>query len=247
MIRRERLERKLEKRREWAGKAEARSDARFNAAHNLADAIPLGQPILCGHHSERHARRDAERIANNMTKGCEESRLAEHHEACATGIERALERSVFSDDADAVEKLEVRIAENEAKRDKMKLVNKLFKKGDAEGLAALGLNLESLKARLAGRFSWDQQPFAKFELTNLGARIRADRERIEEVKARSARATKAEEAGGVVVEGTGDYCRVTFAEKPEREVLDALKAAGFVWGGGSWTGLREKLPAAVTV
>jgi len=247
MIRRERLERKLEKRREWAGKAEARSDARFNAAHNLADAIPLGQPILCGHHSERHARRDAERIANNMTKGCEESRLAEHHEACATGIERALERSVFSDDADAVEKLEVRIAENEAKRDKMKLVNKLFKKGDAEGLAALGLNLESLKARLAGQFSWDQQPFAKFELTNLGARIRADRERIEEVKARSARATKAEEAGGVVVEGTGDYCRVTFAEKPEREVLDALKAAGFVWGGGSWTGLREKLPAAVTV
>lgn len=32
----------------------------------IADHIPLGQPILVGHHSEKHARRDAERIENGM-------------------------------------------------------------------------------------------------------------------------------------------------------------------------------------
>jgi phospholipid N-methyltransferase len=34
----------------------------------IADVIPLGQPILVGHHSERHARKDAEKIENGMRK-----------------------------------------------------------------------------------------------------------------------------------------------------------------------------------
>jgi hypothetical protein len=55
--------------RHWARKRHARSDAAFESARRLADAIPLGQPILLGHHSERHACRDAERIHHNMSKG----------------------------------------------------------------------------------------------------------------------------------------------------------------------------------
>ena len=38
---------------------------------------------------------------------------------------------------------------------------------------------------------------------------------------------------------------MTFAEKPERSTLDALKAAGFYWGQGSWTGKLESLPEEV--
>ena len=38
------------------------------AVSRIADNIPLGQPILIGHHSERHARKDAERIENGMRK-----------------------------------------------------------------------------------------------------------------------------------------------------------------------------------
>lgn len=34
----------------------------------IADAIPLGQPILIGHHSEKHARRDIERIEYGMRR-----------------------------------------------------------------------------------------------------------------------------------------------------------------------------------
>lgn len=38
------------------------------AVSAIADNIPLGQPILVGHHSERHARRDAAKIENGMRR-----------------------------------------------------------------------------------------------------------------------------------------------------------------------------------
>jgi len=50
-----------------ARRARDAEQARAGAAR-IADGIPLGQPILVGHHSERHARRDAERIENGMRK-----------------------------------------------------------------------------------------------------------------------------------------------------------------------------------
>lgn len=39
-----------------------------SAVSRIADNIPFGQPILVGHHSEKHARKDAERIRNGMQK-----------------------------------------------------------------------------------------------------------------------------------------------------------------------------------
>jgi hypothetical protein len=170
---------------------------------------------------------------------------AESMESRANGIEAQLDRSIYSDDNNAIEALEARIAENEAKRDRMKLVNKLYKKGDAAGLEAIGLNLESIKEKLAkaGPY-WGSAPHLPYEMTNLGARIRADQKRIEEVRQRQTRTEQAEQSGGIVINGT-DYVSVTFAEKPDRSVLDALKAADFRWSRGSWYGYRAKLPVEV--
>lgn len=38
------------------------------AVERITEHIPFGQPILIGHHSERHARKDAEKIRNGMNK-----------------------------------------------------------------------------------------------------------------------------------------------------------------------------------
>jgi len=57
----ERFEQYSENRSEDAKSARA-------AVSAIADNIPLGQPILVGHHSERHARRDAEKIENGMRR-----------------------------------------------------------------------------------------------------------------------------------------------------------------------------------
>jgi hypothetical protein len=58
---------------ERAGRFDGYSTRRAEEAHRakaavaeLADGIPFGQPILVGHHSERRARRDAEKIQRGM-------------------------------------------------------------------------------------------------------------------------------------------------------------------------------------
>jgi hypothetical protein len=40
---------------------------------------------------------------------------------------------------------------------------------------------------------------------------------------------------------------VTFAEKPDRAILDAIKLDGFVWRSPSWIGKRENIPECVRV
>lgn len=248
--RRERLERKLEKRNEWAQKATFCAAASFGAARRLSAQIPFGQPILVGHHSERRARKDAERITRGFAKGCELSKLASHHSGAATGLERQLEGSIFSDDPDAVEALEAKIEKAEAYQDKCKRINAAIRKHAKAGREAQQTALEDLGFTPAQAVDALTPDFAgrlgvpDYVSKNNGANIRRLRKRLEEVKARQARTARAEEApDGVLIEGTGDYVRVTFPDKPAREVLDALRAAGFRWGAGSWVGRRAALPA----
>ena len=237
MTRRERLEAKIERRHEWADKRETKAAAVFKAGEPFTSDIAFNTQT--GHIPFRA------RLIAREDRAHESLQVAQHHRAKADGLERQLDRTVFSDDENATEALEARAAENEQKRDRMTLINKLFRKGDAAGLAAIGVNLDNLRARVADLESWqDKQPFAKYELTNIGARIRADRKRIGEVKRRQERAASAEAQGGVSAEYVGEYARVTFAEKPERDVLDALRAWGS-WGGGAWTGRTETLPEIV--
>lgn len=48
------------------------------AVSAIADNIPLGQPILVGHHSEKRARRDAKRIENGMRKAIKAFKTSEY-------------------------------------------------------------------------------------------------------------------------------------------------------------------------
>lgn len=235
MTRRERLEAKLTKREEWAaGRRQKAAALHAQADPYRGDIAFATQP---GHIPERA------RVIRATDRAFEHADMAAHHDAKADGLAAQLDRSIFSDDDNAIAALETRIGEHEAERDRMKLVNRLYKRGDAAGLAALGLDLERLRAEVAHHgLSWVRAPFEGYQMTNLGARIRTDRERIADIKRRQERSERAKAAGGVVIEGD-EYVRVTFAEKPEREVLDALREAGFNWGAGSWVGRRAALPA----
>lgn len=64
----DRAEQRAERFEEYSEKRAADSEAAHAAVSRIADGIPFGQPILVGHHSERHARKDAERIENGMRK-----------------------------------------------------------------------------------------------------------------------------------------------------------------------------------
>jgi hypothetical protein len=241
MTYRERMERKLEKREEWAEGRDHKASALLKQNEPFrGDWAFASQP---GHIPERA------RVIAREDRAIEHLEMANHHRQAADGLARALDRSIYNDDENATEALEARIKANEAKREQMKLVNKLYRKNDAVGLEKLGLNLESLKARLnrEGVMPWCRIPYAAYELSNLGGRITADRKRLSVVKGRQERSAAAEQSGGVAIEksSNGKYCTVTFSEKPERSTLDALKAAGFHWGNGSWSGYTEKLPEGI--
>ena len=247
MTQRERLEAKLERRHEWAEKAATRSTQAFNHAHELTANIPFGQPVLIGHHSQHRHERTLDRSWSAMGKACELSNLAEHHESKAAGLEIALDKTIFSDDSDAIEAIQERIATNEAKREEMKKINGLYRKADVAGLAALGVDYETLKVKLAGLGAWfGKAPHMPYEMQNLGQRITSDKKRIESIKMQNARKERAEAAGGVaIVRGAGGYAQVTFADKPDYSIIRALKDADFHWSGGSWFGHTEKIPASV--
>lgn len=80
----DRAEDRAERREEWADKAAARSEAAHKGVRRIADAIPFGQPILVGHHSERHARKDQDRIHSGMRKAIDEEAKAKHHARMAS-------------------------------------------------------------------------------------------------------------------------------------------------------------------
>jgi hypothetical protein len=247
MTRRERLERKLEKRQEWAEARKARAAARFQAAHNATAGIPMGQPILIGHHSESRHRAALARSDANMRAGCESSDMAKHHESKAAGLEAQLEGSIFSDDEDAIEQLEAKIAVLELERDRIKAYNASCRKGTPdESLLDDAQRADLHVVRRVCPYQLGKNgSFPGYKLQYVGAGIKRAKERIEQIKARNERTAKAEaSAGGVVIEGA-EWVRVTFAEKPDRSVLNALKEAGFRWGGGYWSGKRESLPQSV--
>jgi hypothetical protein len=64
----ERAEQRAERFDDYSDKRTADSARATDTVRRITDGIPFGQPILVGHHSERHARKDAERIENGMRK-----------------------------------------------------------------------------------------------------------------------------------------------------------------------------------
>lgn len=75
----------------YSEKREAEADQAAAAVRGIAENIPLGQPILVGHHSERRARKDAERIENGMRKAVNLWETAEYWQDRARGALRHAE------------------------------------------------------------------------------------------------------------------------------------------------------------
>jgi SAM-dependent methyltransferase len=64
----ERAEERAERFEEYSEARAVDAKRAADAVRQLADGIPLGQPILVGHHSQRRAEKDAERIENGMRR-----------------------------------------------------------------------------------------------------------------------------------------------------------------------------------
>lgn len=237
-------EQKQEERRaryeERAEQAKAEAQRRFTADNAIVGAIPMGQPILVGHHSERRHRRDLARAEAHRRAGVEALDKAEYYERKAAGVGRA---GVSSDDPEAVGKLREKLAHLEANQAKMIAVNKCVRKNDREGLRALGLTEQAIEGAFTPDFC-GRSGFPSYALTNNSGNMRRIRERIAQLEANAGRETKETEiapavgAPGLRVVQNAEANRVQlfFDAKPSEEVRSEMKARGFRWSpmAGAW-------------
>jgi hypothetical protein len=212
--------------------AEARSLA--NRAQDMASVIPLGQPILVGHHSEKRDRNYRGRINATYCKAAETERKAGHYAAKAAAVGTG---GISSDDPDAVPKLRAQLAECEALQARMKAANSAIRKNDREALAALGFSAtvqeKLFRPDFAGRIG-----FADYMLTNNSANMRRIRQRIADLQARAQREDVRKECDRYTYEESAEENRAMFIfpAKPDAFERTLLKSHGFKWSPtrGAW-------------
>ncbi|WP_139156739.1 DUF3560 domain-containing protein, partial [Enterobacter asburiae] len=118
-----------------ADQASQEADATYSKARTMAEAIPFGQPILIGHHSEGRDRRYRARIHDTFGKSFALQDKATHYAAKAAAVGTG---GISSDDPDAIEKLRAERESVREAQDRMKTAKRRKRKNDRTGLAELG-------------------------------------------------------------------------------------------------------------
>lgn len=183
MTYRERRQRRADRLREWSEKRRQKSAACLASAQEIASHIPMGQPILVGHHSERRHRRDLSRIERGIEHGVEHHHKADEMANRADEIDRQADRAIYSDDPDAIEQLASRIAELEAVRDRRKAINREIRKGDGWEARVLPPLTDDERADLlrAAQFS-GCQGYPPYSLQNLSGNINRQKARLTDMR-----------------------------------------------------------------
>lgn len=114
----DRAEQRAERFEDYTEKRQRDAKQASDGVQALADHIPLGQPILVGHHSERGARRDARRIENGMRKAVKCWKTADYWTRRAAS---ALQHAKYKERADVrarrIRRLEADLRKVERNRD----------------------------------------------------------------------------------------------------------------------------------
>lgn len=225
----QRKQRRIENAENRATKNEIESDALYDHAKKMASAIPFGQPILVGHHSEKSDRRYRDKIHNTYGKAFEKMDKAKYYEEKAEIIKK--NDSIFSDDPEALQKLTDKLNGLKTLQEFMKTANKCLKKDDKEAFLKLELGTESLWEQLNIVDSLHGKGFPHFKLTNNNANIRRIEQRIAQLKRQETRQAVDQTINNVRIyeNKAANRLQVIFKGKPEDGVRKQLKASGFRW------------------
>jgi hypothetical protein len=241
-----RREARAERFRELAANARGRSSALHADSRRMMSAIPMGQPILIGHHSEGRDRRYRERAWNKLGAAVKEADKASYYEQKAQAAEN--NQAIFSDDPDAVQKLEEKIEQAKAYQAKVIAANKIIRRspkneqtpGKVQELAELlGYPAEKVAKLFTPDFC-GRIGFPDYVTKNNGANIRRMEERFESLQKLAEERQRAEETGEsekaqefdgfkVVENIEENRIQIIFPGKPEEAIRERLKGEGFRW------------------
>jgi hypothetical protein len=223
-----------------AAKAESESNSAFNTAHSLGSVIPMGQPILVGHHSEKRHRNHLKKMDNAMRRSVEADEKQKYYMGRAESLLNST--AISSDDPNAIDKLTEKLERLEGLQELMKDCNAIIRSrrnatDKVTELMALGMK-EGTAVKLLDTANFGGPGFPRFSLTNNGATIRATKERIEYLTKMAAIGDQEEDINGVryVVNQADNRVQLFFPGKPSDEVRAKLKGAGFRWAPsvGAW-------------
>jgi hypothetical protein len=208
----------------------------------------MGQPILVGHHSERGDRAFRARMNSNFDKSIEAGNKAAAIESSLAHMES--DRTIYSDDPEALAKIEAKLKKCMDLAELMVAANKLVRKKDRAGLLALGISEKNADSLLSpdmfGRYG-----FPSYAMTNNRAEIGRLNQRRIEIGNRLVDRTKEKELVGVrVVDNVEDNrLQLFFPGKPSDFVRDGLKDNGFRWTPsiGAWQSYRNEYKYKVIV
>lgn len=146
-------------------------------------------------------------------------------------------KTIFSDDAMAIEKLGAKITEAEEQQQFMKEVNAYYRKHKTlDGCELLNEEAKEKIEQSMRIVTWYDAPYPTFELTNNLANIKRLKDRVEEIKRLKERAENKTDNkyikidGLEVVEDAIDMrIRLIFDSIPNANIRDKLKNNGFKW------------------
>ncbi|MDR1621184.1 MAG: DUF3560 domain-containing protein [Synergistaceae bacterium] len=236
----------IDKLNDAAYKASEEAQAQCDRAHRIAEHIPFGQPILVGHHSEKHARRDAEKIDRAMQNSVKMTEKADYYTSLAESA--ANNTAISSDDPNALEKLAEKIEVLQEKQTQMKAVNAYWRKHKTmkgcPGVSDDGA--AKIDEQMKTAYSWVQEngPFERWKLSNNNANIKrlkdrlAQLQRLDEMPAEIIRF----DGGEIDVDIADNRVKVRFDKRQDEETTTKLKSSGFKWSRSNqcWQRLRTK-------
>jgi hypothetical protein len=231
---------RLERYERLASKFSQESDIRYQRFKSLLSVIPMGQPILVGHHSEKGHRSLLKKADNNMRKSVEADDKSKYYADRAETVEN--NHAISSDDPNALERLQEKLAGLEKNQELMKKCNKitgskkLTEAAKIEQLIGLGLKESTAMEIMTPRYGRVGIP--SFKLTNNNATIRTVKQRIERLQKIEAMPDEEKAYGDITVKALASENRVQmfFPGKPSDEIRTELKRSGFRWSpmNGCW-------------
>lgn len=212
-------------------KLEEESRALFESGDKMLNAIPMGQPLVSQSLRSYHAR-----AVSKIDRSMEIREKAEYYRQKAEAMEK--NTAIYSDDPNAITKLQEKLAQCEAKQEYMKAANRYYRKNGTM------LGYEEIKDEEAGQldqnirddYSRENIPYPSYKLSYNNANIRRLRERIKSLS-QNMKFVGWEFSDGKAVANTEIMrLQLIFDERPDEEKRCILKQNGFRWSPseGAW-------------
>jgi hypothetical protein len=175
MTYRERRLAKAERLRGWAEKREEKAETVYKEReHYAGDTAFWTQP---GNIPQRT------RLYAKMERTHESLKLADKMRGRAAGIEDAADRAIYSDDPDAIEQLQERIADLEGQRNRIKAFNASCRKGAPDSSLLDDAQRKEWQT-LTRVCAWQMKggAFPAYALSNLNGNISKQRDRVRQLQ-----------------------------------------------------------------